>query len=276
VTEQNKEYGRVHGYARLALFGLVLLWVGLKMLVQRPRTLADRSLWRQRMCLLIARCIGLEIDVIGRVPATGMVVSNHLSYLDAVVLGALWPAVFVAKAEVRTWPLVGWLTAKGGTIYLQRENVRAAAEVNRSLAVAIKEDLPVVVFPEGTTTGATDPLPFHPALFDPALRSDIPVWPTALAYTINGGSEGVAEDVCYWGDMTFMPHIVRLMRVPNLRAVVRVSDDPVFADTRAAAASMSHSVVASMLHEGLERPLHVAAARPVGGHKTSPMQPLQN
>jgi 1-acyl-sn-glycerol-3-phosphate acyltransferase len=263
VTQNDSDYGKLHGYARLLWFVLGLLWAGLMMLLKRPQTLAERSLWRQNMCKLIARGMGLQIDVIGNVPATGMMVSNHLSYLDAVVLGSLAPSVFVAKAEVRQWPLVGWLTASGGTIYLQRENVRAAAEVNRRLGEALADNLPVVVFPEGTTTGATDPLPFHPALFEPAQRKQAPVWPAALTYTVGDSADRVAERVCYWGDMTFVPHVISLMRLRNLRAVVRVAEEPVRASTRNEAASLSHGIVETMLHEGFEIPSAVAAARPV-------------
>jgi len=259
----DKTYGKVHGAFRLALFFAALLWVGLTMLVLRPKTVMARSLWKQRMCRLIARCMNLQIDVIGDVPAEGMIVSNHLSYLDAVVLGAITPAVFVAKSEVRKWPLVGWLTAKGGTIYLQRENVRAAAEVNRALTAVMNEKSPVVVFPEGTTTGATDPLPFHPALYEPAMRTKTAVWPAALVYTVNGRSEYVAERVCYWGDMTFVPHLVGLMRLRNIRAVVRIAERPVAASNRNDAAAMSHEVVQTMLRDGLVVPSGFAAERTV-------------
>ncbi len=275
MTRQDNEYGCIRGFVRLLGFILRLLWTGARLLVFRPQTLMERGLWKQQMCLLIARGMGLQIEVTGRVPATGMLVSNHLSYVDAVVLGALTPAVFVAKQEVRSWPLVGWLTAGGGTIYLKRENVRAAVEVNRRLASAITQDVPIVIFPEGTTTGATDPLPFHPALFEPAQRAGIAVWPTALEYTINGGKDGVAHKVCYWGDMTFVPHLMLLMRQRNLAAMVRVADEPVYAATRNEAAEKSHAVVAEMLHEGLGR-ASVAAVRAVNVHQTAPLQALQN
>jgi 1-acyl-sn-glycerol-3-phosphate acyltransferase len=275
VTEGDNEYGHLRGYVRLVGFVLRLLWTGVRLLVLRPQTLMERGLWKQQMCLLIARGMGLTIDVTGRVPATGMIVSNHLSYLDAVVLGALTPAVFVAKQEVRSWPLVGWLTAGGGTIYLKRENVRAAVDVNRKLASAIEQNVPIVIFPEGTTTGATDPLPFHPALFEPAQRSGAAVWPASLVYTINSGSEGVAEKVCYWGDMTFMPHLLLLMRQRNLGATVCVADEPVFAPTRNELAVKSHTAVTEMFREGARVPLRVAA-RSVEGQQATSLQPLQN
>jgi 1-acyl-sn-glycerol-3-phosphate acyltransferase len=263
VTRSHNEYGRIRGYVRLIGFVLRLLWVGLQFVLSQPRTLAERSLWRQRMCKLIAGGMGLEIDVIGCIPTSGMLVSNHLSYLDAVVLGALTPAVFVAKSEVRQWPLIGWLTACGGTIYLKRESTRAAAEVNRKLSLAISDGLPVVLFPEGTTTGATEPLPFHPAMFEPALRSGVPVWPAALSYTIDGSNKGVAERVCYWGDMTFMPHLVGLMRLRNLRASVSISNEPVPASSRAEAAAMSHQAVTSMLNASTAGRLHLVAIHSV-------------
>jgi 1-acyl-sn-glycerol-3-phosphate acyltransferase len=269
-------YGHIHGYARLVLFVLVLLWAGLEMLVLQPRTLAERSVWRQRMCRLIARAMGLRIDVIGRVPVAGMIVSNHVSYLDAVVLGALIPGVFVAKAEVRQWPLAGWLTARGGTIYLKRESARAVTEVNRNLSAAMADGLPVVIFPEGTTTGAADPLPFHPALFEPAVGRNAAVWPVALAYTVDGSNERVADEVCYWGSMTFLPHLVRLMRLRNLHATVCIADEPVVATTRHELAISSREVVVAMLHDGLVKPLQVPAVRRVDHHEAATAQPLQN
>ena len=275
MRSKRSEYGVLHGFLRLLAFAIALLWAGLMMLLRRPRTLRERSLWKQRMCLLIARCMGMEIDVIGRVPVSGMIVSNHLSYLDAVVFGALVPAVFVAKAEVRRWPLVGWLTASGGTIFLQRDNVRMVADVNRRLVTTMAQGTPTMIFPEGTTTGATDPLPFHPALFEPAVRGRLAVWPSALAYSIDGRSADVPERVCYWADMTFVPHLVKLMRQRNVRAVVRFADGPVMAASRTEAAALSQSAVTAMLHDGL-RHTSMPRAASVRVHQAAAAQTLQH
>ncbi len=242
------EYGRIRGLLRLGrlLVMMVLCW--LDGVLQRPRTLEERCEWRRRWSRRTIALLGMKLHVEGRVPHTGLVVCNHLSYVDVLVVGAVLPSVFVSKAEVRGWPIVGLLTDRAGTIYLQRGSVRAAAEVNRAIASALMTDVPVAIFPEGTTTAGDNLLPFHAALFEPAVRSHSPVWPSSLSYDFRSGGSACAK-VAYWGDDVFLAHLMRLSRLPEITATLRFAAGPVKAERRGDAASESWEAVARlMLH----------------------------
>jgi 1-acyl-sn-glycerol-3-phosphate acyltransferase len=117
--------------------------------------------------------------------------------------------VFVSKAEVRNWPIVGWLTQCAGTIYLQRERKGDLLDVVKQFDPVIEAGVPVVVFLEGTSSGGDDVLPFRPSLLAPAVEAGSSVAPVGLDYSVSEGS--VAKDVAYWGDMTFGPHFVNLL-----------------------------------------------------------------
>ncbi len=99
--------------------------------------------------------LGIEIGVVGEFPERGAVISNHLSYLDIVVFAALHPCVFVSKAEMRGWPVVGWMTTMSGTVYVARGHGGSAMRARKGMQAAVDAGLPVVFFPEGTTTNGS-------------------------------------------------------------------------------------------------------------------------
>ena len=212
----------------------------------RPQTLLERGRWRQKWCRIILRGLDLHVETTGSFPASGLLACNHLSYLDALVLGALTPAVFVSKSEVRHWPMIGGMCARGGTIFLQRERARDAVRTNQAVADALRSGLPVAIFPEGTTTDGLEPLPFHPALFQPAIAVGVPVWPLALSYWFADGSDASAR-VAYFGDVKFVPHVLQFMRLRSVHASVQIAPAPVAAPHRVAAAQQSWSAVTGLL-----------------------------
>ena len=241
--------GLLRGAWRALYAGAVLCRTWLEFRFARDRSPRANALRMQQTSRRLLRVGRIPVTVQGTLPTGGLIVSNHLGYLDILVIGSLVPAVFVSKEEVRGWPMIGTLTASAGTIYLKRESIRAAAEVNRAVAQTFKDGLPVVFFPEGTTTGGTELLPFQPALFDSAVKSHQRIQPVALRYTLNGGDEGVRNHVCYWGDIVFGKHLLRLLRLKGIAAHVRVADAPVEAKSRGEAAEKSHEVVAGLLQE---------------------------
>ncbi len=258
--QRSAEYSALRGWLRVAKLFVVLFVSWAHGLVMRPQSLEQRSRWRQFWCRRVVSALGFDLRVYGRLPSSGLVVSNHLSYMDVLVLGALLPAVFVSKAEVRRWPFIGPITARGGTIYLNRESVRAAAEVNRAIAKALAADLPVLIFPEGTTTGGDELLPFHAALFEPAQRSQAAIWPVAISYSHASGNEAVGR-IPYWGEDVFFAHLSRLMRLKNIRAQVRVAQEPVLAGNRTDAAAAGWSAVHNLLqHPEATKDLEVGCA----------------
>ncbi len=184
----------------------------------RPADLARmRAAWVHESGARLCRYLRIELDPppSGRLP-DGLITSNHISYLDILVIAAHFPCAFISKAEVRDWPLFGWLAMAGGSLFLKRESRTAT----RDMAVAMRERLAagdrLVVFPEGTSSDGSGVLPFRPALFAAAVEAGATVVPAAITYQIEGGT--VAKDVAYWGDMTLMPHLCRLLNHRGLRA----------------------------------------------------------
>jgi 1-acyl-sn-glycerol-3-phosphate acyltransferase len=195
----------------------------------------EGAVWIHRWCRHIVRCLGIGCTVDGEIPGplagSGQgfeaVVCNHMSYLDILLMSAARPFVMVAKTEVRGWPLLGWLTAQAGTIYVTRGGKpETYPAVNAAMAHAYRSGLPVLFFPEGTTTDGAEVLPFRRGLFHSVLRDVVHVRTAALRYALPPDQYGatVANDVCWWGDADFLPHLFRFMGLRGVRAAVRFGE----------------------------------------------------
>lgn len=211
--------------------------------VTRPRDLRARSRWRMRWSRRVARAIGLRIDTEGMPPSSGVLVSNHLSYLDVLAYGAVFDGAFVAKREVRSWPLIGFITHVAGTIYVERERARSAAEANRAVGRALDQRLPVLLFPEGTSSSGAAVLPFQPPLFQAAAQRRMPVWPSAVRYRLQNGREQDEQRIAYWGSMTFLPHMLRTLCLGSLAARIVFAPEPVEPLSRREACDVAHAAV---------------------------------
>ena len=143
--------------------------------------------------------ITVEADLTHAVPGA-LIVANHISWIDIYVINAALPAAFVSKAEVRNWPLIGWLAAKNDTIFLRRGSRGHARIINQEIAAFLDKGRHVAVFPEGTTTDGRSLLHFHAALLQPALTAGHPVLPVAISYWELDGSRSMAPR--YDGDIS--------------------------------------------------------------------------
>lgn len=195
-------------------------------MVRPPRNTAEGAEKIHRYCRKIVRALGVRWSVEGALPPDGAVVSNHLSYLDILLFGAVQPFVMVAKSEVRGWPLIGWLTARAGTVFVVRGGGPSTYPgVNRAMAEAYRSGLPVLFFPEGTTTDGSEVLPFRRGLFHSVRNEGVALRTAALAYSIEDSAATVADDVCWWGDALLAPHLFRLAGIEGVRAVVRFGSE---------------------------------------------------
>lgn len=168
--------------------------------------------WHRGLC----RCLSLDVRPVGRTETAGLLVSNHVSWLDIPVLGGLVPARFVSKAEVRTWPLVGWLAGLAGTVFLQRGGHQASA-VARSIGTRVHGGELVAIFPEGTTHDGRAPGRFHARLFAAAAQGEARVLPVAIRYGRGAVPDPVAP---YIGDDTLLAHLWRVLKHPGLSVTV--------------------------------------------------------
>ncbi|PYL26112.1 MAG: hypothetical protein DMF37_03150 [Verrucomicrobia bacterium] len=147
---------------------------------------------------------------------SGLLVCNHLSYLDVIVLSSIRPCVFVAKHDVAGWPFFGWLARAAGTVFVDRQHPLAAGFAVNQIRAAIATGLPVVLFPEGTSSDGSTVLPFKSSLLESAVQLHCPVAAAAIEYGLDDGS--VAEEVCYWRDMTLLPHLLNLFFKREVRS----------------------------------------------------------
>ncbi|HVZ59962.1 MAG TPA: lysophospholipid acyltransferase family protein [Terriglobales bacterium] len=214
-----------------------LLWTVAQALadgLRRNRPLDERADWMHAWTALCLKRLRIQYTCIGSPPSSGLIVSNHLGYLDVMIFGAVVRCIFVSKAEVSSWPVFGRLATLGGTVYVDRKRRSGTRNANQGISNALRHSLPVVIFPEGTSSGGNEVLPFYPSLFEPAVENRLPVTAAHLSYEVEGGT--VERDVAYWGTMTFFPHLLRLLSLRNVRAVIRFSDAPrVFTDRKIAA-----------------------------------------
>jgi lyso-ornithine lipid O-acyltransferase len=210
--------------------------------VRGPHTLAQRAEWLHRSCQKAVWRLGIKVDAIGRFPVRGLLVSNHLSYVDVLALSAIAPCVFVAKRQVRCWPLFGQLARFGATIFVDRDRPSDTTRANTQLGQALAAGLVVVLFPEGTSSDGSSVLCFRSALFQPAVELHQPISTAHISYAVKGGS--VEQDVCYWGRMVFLPHLLRFLRLRNVNARVRIGQTAtVFADRKTAAVATRQQII---------------------------------
>lgn len=202
---------------------------GTELLVRRPSTREARAEWLHRFSSSALKGLGIEINASGAFPTQGAVISNHLSYLDIIVFAALRPCIFVSKAEVAGYPVLGWMTTMSGTVYVARGHGGSSLKARADLEAVLHAGLPVVFFPEGTTTNGNGMLKFRSGLLAQVRNTGGSVTAAHICYLLGkgNGDATVEDDVCYWGDAILIPHIFRLLGLRGIRAEVRFAAEPI-------------------------------------------------
>jgi len=211
----------------------VLLALGLLVIDTVSGRRVDRTPWARRCFRWACRCLGLKVQTHGVEPATrALIVSNHISWSDIPILGSLMPVLFLSKAEVRDWPIIGWLAEQAGTLFIKRGGGRAR-RVRQTIAMQLQGGESVLVFPEGTTGEGRTVLPFHGLLLGAAAESQAPIQPVSISYRRQGRPDPIAPFV---GDDAFHSHLVRLLKQPPTRVdvlfhpAIRIEPDSSTAD----------------------------------------------
>ena len=179
---------------------------------------ATRAGWFHELCREVCQVLRIDSRFAGLPPQTGVLVCNHLSYLDILVLASKQPMIFASKSEVRRWPVIGSMAMRAGTIFLERDRKTNVPSTLDEIYTVLREGLVVVLFLEGTSSGGDSVLPFRSSLLEPAAKGDWPVVPAAIHYQLLEGS--VSEEICYWGDMTFLPHLLNVLTKTRIQAFV--------------------------------------------------------
>jgi len=184
-----------------------------------PKSQRDRRI--QIWARTVLKRLDVQVTVVGTPARVGpaLLVSNHISWLDVVVLHAICHCRFVSKADVEHWPLIGTLAVGGGSLFVERASRRAAMRTVHRMTDALRNSDILAVFPEGTTSNGASVLPFNPSLIQAAIWTDAPVQPVALRF-VDGRSEAASADIRYIGDESLVGSIWRTLRARNQRAVV--------------------------------------------------------
>jgi 1-acyl-sn-glycerol-3-phosphate acyltransferase len=223
------------------VLGLCILRYWLRR-IHGPLTLVQRADWLQDAARMIMRALGIGSQVEGQLPARGLVVANHLSYLDVVIISAAMPCFFVAKMEIDGWPYFGKAARTGGTIFVDRSSLASAMSVAEQISERLKLPVPVLLFPEGTSTDGTEVLRFHSRLIDPATTAGAPITAAALRYVLEGGVE--ERELCWYGDEEFVTHLWKVLGVAGFSAQLHFGEPRIYSDRRVAA-DETHAEIAA-------------------------------
>ena len=208
-----------------------------------PLIPVNRALWLQSACRGVLSSLGIQWSFRGTAPSHGLVVSNHLSYLDILIYSAAMPCAFVSKIEVNRWPYFGLAARAGGTLFIDRSSRASAAAVAAEMMERLKLPVPVLLFPEGTSTDGAMVQPFYSSLFEPAVKAGAPVTPAAVRYVIE---RGVPErELCWFANAGFLPHLWKALGTPGFSARVVFGSPATYADRRDAART-THAQVSEM------------------------------
>lgn len=219
----------------------------------------------RRWSIKLLQLCQVEVELIDKAgfaaPSHALIVANHISWLDIFVINVWHPCRFVAKADIRGWPLLGWLCAKSGTIFIERGSLRAVRRIYEGLVHRLQAGERVAFFPEGTTSTQGTLLPFHANLFESAVEAKVAVQPFALRYlcvTQAAACLDVADrfhpSVTFIGDMTFVESLMTILKGGKIRAeLVRLSPIAASGGHRRELAQAAHEAIAAELGAAGER-----------------------
>ena len=230
--------------AHLATAALMLRVVFPRASLERRRSLVG---WWSRKLL---RILGITTRVEGPTPrasqAAVMVAANHVSWVDVFFISSVRPTRFIAKSEIRDWPVIGWVTQRAGTLFIRQARRHDTRRINEAVQTALADGDCVGLFPEGMTTEGDRLLKFHSSLFEPAVANRVRLHPAAIRYEHADGS--LCRALAYVGDLSFMQSLGLIVRQRRVIAHLKFAE-PVEAAglTRRELARVAHERVASLL-----------------------------
>lgn len=241
---------RALAFVKLARLMAALVRAGWILSMRFPRMgrddrLAQRQRWAQSVLAILdvdVRCTGSTTA-----PSAALVVANHLSWLDILVIQSVTPGVFVAKAEVRRWPLIGAVAQACATIFVQRSSTRSARAMVQRCVATFAQGYSVVGFPEGTSTNGSHVGPFHSNLFEAAVQAGVQVQPLTLRY-LDAQTRLPSDAPVFIGDTTLVRSLRKVLAAPSISAHVHVGTIiPTLGHTRRSLAALAHQSVRESL-----------------------------
>jgi 1-acyl-sn-glycerol-3-phosphate acyltransferase len=208
-------------------FGVVALahlWISVLRLPNRWK-IVSRLI--RSFTLLLRTILNIKVTVQGdegQLERGGyVIISNHFGYLDGIILGSLFPVVFVSKKEVKSWPMIGQWSTLCGTVFINRQRKDLVPLAVKEISRKLKQEANILLFPEGAATNGERMLPFQTAPLAAPLRSRSIIVPVSLVYrSIEEQPVSVANrDLIYcYDDMEFMPHFWKLLALRSVEVLV--------------------------------------------------------
>jgi 1-acyl-sn-glycerol-3-phosphate acyltransferase len=204
--------------------------------------------WSRELLTILNIGIQIEGQQLARGESGCLMVANHVSWLDIFVLNAIHPSRFIAKSDVRNWPIIGWLCRRNGTIFIERAMRQDASRISQHVSLLLKQGACIGLFPEGTTTDGKQVGHFHSALIQPAIDAGIRLCPIALRYQNSDGGMEIAA--AFVGNMTLAQSIWQILCSQHLNALM------VFTPALSAAKE-NRRVLARSAQTAIARELHI-------------------
>ncbi len=260
------------GLARLVVHLAVGLWKVAVLFPLLDAEARDRRVQRWSRQLVGICGVKMMFDHTRQMtPASpALVICNHISWLDIFVINTLQPCRFVAKSDIRSWPLIGWLCEHTGTIFIARGKAREVRRIYEGLVTSIHDGDRVAFFPEGTTASQGTVLPFHANLFEAAIEAEVPVQPYAIRYVDAGGSLHTSAD--FIGDMSFVDSVIAIMKSGGMTAeLIRLPAIATDGAHRRELAQSAHDAIAEVLlanpaPDAADNPPAAASGRAAASH----------
>jgi len=214
------------------IFLLVAIFVHILITIIRPsRRWQVMSYLAYLLMKFLGFILGLKINLKGRLETLkergNFIISRHLSYVDGLVLGGLLPAIFVSKKEIKSWPVIGWVVAISGTIFIDRVNKTKIFDSVQKIAQTLGKKLNVLVFPEGTSTDGSSLKPFQTVFFKAPVVARAGIVPITITYRyLNGVSFDWENrnEICWYGGMNFFKHLWNLLKYKRIDVDVTVHE----------------------------------------------------
>jgi len=173
--------------------------------------------WGKSCC----RIFGIELKVKNPAPEPPfLLVSNHLSYIDVFVLFSQLRCLFVAKSDVKSWPLFGFIIRTSGILFIDRERKRDVTRVNKLISKNTNSNQGIILFPEGTTSPGFDVLPFRSSLLEYPASQNMPVSYAAISYETGEGEVSAYQSICWWDETPFSTHFLNFLKLKKCTATI--------------------------------------------------------
>ena len=237
---------------KLNLVLLTTAWFYLLIILGIPLSVfgLEGAKWRAHFLTIwgatICRIIGLKIQVEGKPPNPPFfMVSNHLSYIDIFALISKTRCVFIAKSEVLSWPMFGFMSKTVGMLFVDRNKRSDVKRVNKLISERLNNAQGILLFPEGTTTSGKDIAPYKASLLAYPAEHNMPVHFVTLSYSTDEDEHHASESVCWWREVTFPSHFIQLLKLRKIYGTIRFGEEPVV--------NIDRKELANELHEKSKR-----------------------